>query len=581
MKVYKKLCALALAALTLAAMVLSCGMARDGGRGFFLPELESSDSEEGYERYENDAVKFALDVPEDYELTEPYENVTLVSDGDDFRVSAEYTFTTADQAHFLQCAADFASLIESDKTVLTDWVGSDQLEVLASGWGDIDGTACYVCAYSMPRGGKDYSGGLYVFDGQGDFGCYCLQGLLNEDSDKAGLYSQQLEHIVRSFSVTAPYQAEGYTLYDMEHEGSPVQFFTRDTARVEQYSSSICIYPVDDVFSESSVSIMQTPWEPTDDLETVLDSASHYYFDYKEDTKYTAQPSHFDLGRYSYDMISLEYYEDGERYSVSAARFISGDYYWEVCAEGTDEYADETAAAFSDTLFSLRLNGDGLTSAASEVPADTPEPASETAQTSGGSGGVIALLDMTEAQDDFYDSEYLDPIGYVKELPNGGRMLVTLYEMADNSGDVPDYSVYADAWIIGDGSATLLGHNELYREVGGNSGSVSVGEKDGAVYVELEAHLWEGDRFNNYYAYLPVNEQDGCFDEGVYMEAHGTVGEEDQGEYIIGGESLSRSDFDQARSAYDPDGEMPMDIQQGHGNGSVMDFEGLRHWYPD
>ncbi len=573
----KRLCALALAVLTLAAMVLSSGMARDEGRNFFLPELEELESEEGYERYENDAVKFALDVPEDYELTEPYENVTLVSDGDDFRVSAEYTFTTADQAHFLQCAADFASLIEADRTVLTDWVGSDQLEVLASGWGDVDGTDCYVCAYSMPRNGKDYSGALYIFEGQGDFGCYCLQGLLNEDSDKADLYGWQLEHIVRSFAVTGPYQAEGYTLYEMENEGSPVQFFARDTARVEDYSSSICVYPVDGVYSEANVSIMQTAWDSGDDLETVLDSAGNYYFDYKEDTRYTAQPSHFDLGRYSYDMISLEYYDEGEHYTVSAARFLSGDHYWEVCAEGTDEYADEVAAAFSDTLFSLRLNGDGLTSAAAEAPADTPEPA----QTAGGVGGVVALLDMTEAQDNFYNSEYLDPLGYVKDLPGGGRLLVTLYEMVDDSGEFPDYSVYTDAWLIGDGSAVLLGHNELYKEVGGNSGSVSVGEKDGAVYVELEAHLWEGDRFNNYYGYLPVNEQDACFDEGVYMEAHGTVGEEDQGEYVIDGEHWPRPDFDIARSEYVPDGEMPMDIQQGHGNGGVMDFDGLRHWYPD
>lgn len=358
---------------------------------------------------------------------------------------------------------------------------------------------------------------------------------------------------------------EGYTQYDMESDGSPVRFFAPDTAQVKQHSSSVTVYPVDGVFTEANVNIRKSAWETTDDLDTVMESSVSYYFD-SYGAQYIAEPTHFDGGNYSYDMVELQYTDDGELHTLGRAIFASDGYYWYATADFTDEYADQTIAAFSDVLSSLCVNGDDP---ASDGPAALY------------TGGVIVLLDMTEGQDNFYDSEYLDPIGYVKDLPGGGQMLVTLYEMAYDNGGFLDYSVYTDAWLIGDGSAVLLGHNELYKEVGGNSGSVSVGEKDGVVYVELEAHLWEGDRFNNYYGYLPVDEQAASFGEGVYMEAYGTVGEEDQGEYIIGGEHCPKSDFDIARSAYVPDGEMPMDIQVGHGNGSVMDFDGLRHWYPD
>lgn len=572
MTVRGRWCALALAALMLAGMVLSGGFARTGDRSFFLPE------QEGYERYENTAVKFALDVPEDYELTEPYENVVLVSDGNDFRLSAEYTFTTADQAHFISSAEDFAAFIEADETVLTDWVGSSDLEILASGWGDVDGVPCYVCAFALTLSGKTYSGALYLFDGQGDFGCYCLQGLLNEDSDKAELYGGQLEHIVKSFTVTGPYQAEGYTFYETRCEGAPVEFFARDGVQVEEYDSWIDIYPEDHAFTEASVGIVQTVYEPADELETVMEAMCTSFFELHDDTRYTAQPSHFDLGRYSYDLAALEYYDEGVRYSVSIALFVSGDHYWRVTAKTTDEYAEQVAAVFSDTLFSLRVNGDVALSGQEE-----PDGQGELARTAGDAGGVGAVLDVIETQEGFTGGSngFMAPIGCVTELDGGGRLLAVVYELKDGSGNGELYTVSADAWLIGDGSAVLLARSELYKELGGNSGSVSIARKDGVVYLEMECHLWEGDRFNNYYAYMPLNETEARFDEAVYMEGHGTVGEEDQGQYIVGDDEVTRAGFDDARAAYVFDPGMTLDIQQGPGNGDVMDFDALRHWYPD
>ena len=107
MRTIKRLGALTLAAMSLLTMALGSGMALAGDRTFFLPD---AGAEEGYERYENDKVCFALDVPEEYEVTEPYDNVTMVADGDDFRLAAEYAWYTADESRFLRSAEDFAAL---------------------------------------------------------------------------------------------------------------------------------------------------------------------------------------------------------------------------------------------------------------------------------------------------------------------------------------------------------------------------------------------------------------------------------------------------------------------------------------
>ncbi len=565
MRMRKRPAALVLAAATLLTVALGSGMTRAGDRNFFLPEEET---EEGYERYENTAVCFALDVPEEYEVTEPYENVAMIADGDDFRLSAEYAWYTAAEDHFIRSAEDFAALIQTDAAALTDWIGTDELEVIGSGWGDVDGTDVFTCAFTLSRSGKDYSGALYIFGGQGDFGCYCMQALLNEGSSKADLYAQQLEHMVRSFAVTGPYQAEGYTLCEMESKDVPVSFLVRETARTEQFTYVASVIPEDATATEACVSIGQTVYDADHDLETVLDSLCGYYFNNKDDARFTAQPSHFDLGQYSYDMVEMEYADDGEHYALSMAVFVTDGMYWEVDAETCAEYADATAAVFSDVLFSLRVNGD-----------DIATPASSGGQMLGVVGGVGEVLDATEAQEGFTGGGadgWMEPLGFVAELDNGGRLLLTEYEMQDGNMT----SVYTDAWYMSDGMGILLARNELYQEVGGNSGAVSLVRKDGQIYMLLESQRWEGDSFNDYYAYMLWNEDQGGFEPASSMEAHGTVGQEDQGLYAVDGQAADRAAFDGARAAYSVY-IGPMDIVQGHGNGDVMDFAALRQWYPD
>ena len=176
-------------------------------------------------------------------------------------------------------------------------------------------------------------------------------------------------------------------------------------------------------------------------------------------------------------------------------------------------------------------------------------------------------------------ASWYEPLGCVWYLPDAGRLLLAEYEVSDSSNGFDDWYVCTDAWLVRDGGAVLLGRNQLYREVGGNSGSASIVQKDGVVYVEMECHLWEGDQFNNYYVYLPVDEQAGAFGEGVYMEAHGTVGEEDSGEYIIDGEYWPRPDFDIARGEYEQ--MLTVDIIQGAEDFGAKPLDELPQSYPD
>ncbi len=592
MKTRKRLTAMALAALMLTAMALTAGAADAGERSVFLPEgielTAPAQAAEGYVLYENGHVLFSMEVPAEYEVLEPYENTMLVSaeDPTDFQVHAEYAFATADNAHFLYDAQDFADLIEADQKQLTDWLGTGDIEVLGTGWGEVQRKRCFVCAFTM--NGGDSSGALYVFDGQGDFGCYCVTAVINEKSDNATLYGQQLQHMIETFTVTGPCQMEGYTLYEREEDGLPVQFFVKDAVRVDDDAD---IYPVDGIYSEANIHIYHSGWDAGYDPERVLKGAVSLYID-DRGGHYVTQSSHFDLGRYSYYMAEVAYEQYDEQFTTRSAIFLSGGYWWEVYCSYTAEYADAVNDAFSDVLFSLRADGDGAVPgtssapvpSAAAAPADTPAPAAvrPAAQTITGPNIVAQIVDDIKAQEGFGSSSGREPLACVTRTAGGAWLLLAVYEIGENAGGYDNWYVCADAWLIQNGGAALLGRNQLYQEVDGNGGSLGWAEKDGVTWMVMECNLWEGDRFNDYYVYLPVNEQAGAFGQAVCMEAHGALGEEDYGEYIIDGEYYSREDFDLARGGYScPDPEMPMDIWKDHGNSSVADLDATVQLSPD
>ncbi len=572
MKTRRRLTALVLAALMLAAIILTAGAADGGERSVFLPEgieltaPDTAAAAEGYVLYENDHVLFSMEVPAAYEVLEPYENTMVVTaeDPTDFQVHAEYAFATVDNSHFLYDAQDFAEFIRLDKKQLTDWVGTEDIEVLGSGWGDVAGKQCYVCAFTM--NGGDSSGALYVFDGQGDFGCYCVTAVINEKSEKAALYGGQLQHMIETFTVTGPYQMEGYALYEREDEDVPVTFFAKDGVDVSDDGPDI--YPVNGVFTDANIHIYRTSWEAGDGMEKALAGAGRMYIeDYGG--HYAAQNSSFLLGRYSYGMAEVEYEDEGKTYTYRAAFFLVGGCYWQVSEKYTAEYADAVNDAFSDVLFSLRVG----------TPA--PAQAQEAQPAADNSAGVGAVLDVIEAQEGFYTAEH-EPLGFVYDLPGGSLLLVTEYETRGTTADgCDDHIAATDAWLIGAGSAVLLGRNQVYKQPDG-MGSVTVAEKDGVTYVGLKSSMMYETGTDEYCAYLPVDEQAGAFGEGVFMELHNVL---DGNGYVfdsamVGGVSCSMADYNAALREFDDvDEGLPMDLRWGPRD-RVMSFDGLREAYP-
>ncbi len=546
MKARKRLTALALAALMLAAMALSAGAADVGGSNIFLPEgielTAPSQTAEGYVLYENGDVLFSLEVPEEFEISEPFVNGVLVSSGEDFRLSAEYVFATADNAHFLYDAQDFADLIEADKKQLTDWVGSEELEVLGTGWGEVSGKRCFVCAFSMDGG--DTSGCLYIFDGLGDFGCYCVTAALNERSEQAELYGQALQHLVETFTVTGPYQMEGYTLYQREEDDAPVTFFVKTPVNVDEDGADI--YPVDGVYSDANIHIYQTPWDAEDGMETALTGVvSLYIEDYGG--HYTAQPSYFDLGRYSYGMSEVEYEDDGQTYTVRAAVFLSDGYYWKVSAKYTAEYADAVNDALSDVLFSLRVGG------AEPDTADSPETeAPAQVQTTGALppwDEILAILSDTMDRSDFYMDLDQEPLVCQSDQNGDGVWELFTVFPCKNGNDI---YVVENVWLIDGNGSKCVSTGVLFHEVGGNSGSLSMARKDGTLYAVIRTNQPDGDRFHDFVDICSLKEGEAALgDEYIAMSRDGVYGDEDNGQYVIDGSQVSRADYEDLLNSFD------------------------------
>ncbi len=381
MKRYRnRVLALLLAAGMLAGMALSSGFTLRSG-GSFLTEV-FEEEEEGYKTYTNDAVKFTLEYPAGYDLAEPYENLVIISSGNDFRVVAEYAYTTADGSCYIYSAADFAGLIDADRQVLADWLGLDNFEVVNKGHGKIGEKECYEYDVLMELNGNQCSGSLLIFDGKGDFGCYCIQAMVNQDSPDADKYIEQQVHLVDTFQVTGAYQEEGlgrthipeFDLDFISGEYNDADYW-KDTKR---YS----IYPLEDVFVEGNVDIFAPGSDPSLDPAGAMDSALKYYFDFKEQTQYVAAAAPVDVGFYDYTACQIRYLDSDRETWMNTGMicFFHDGKYWVVKPTGSNEYMEEINDFTYDILASLRFREDIPESGAAAVQSTETAPEEEPAE---------------------------------------------------------------------------------------------------------------------------------------------------------------------------------------------------------
>ena len=313
-----------------------------------------------FRHYENSNVKFSLDYPTDFAISEPLGNGVLLEWGTDCRIEVKYGCLTPNGT-FVYSGGDFVEQISADPHILEDYVTDGAINQTGTSAGSFHGQDWFCYSWTLTRDAKDYEGELYVFDSQGEFGCYTIMTLINVE--KANLFRERVNWIVESFRITEAHQSAGYSIHTPE--GMHLRFAVDDSSiqgGIEVSDGSICIYPHAGVFSESNLVIKKssfTPdrYTPEDCLRGVTNS---YFMTYKGNAQYTSSFSSEDLGRYPYKGVDLEYTDGDEWFVVYVFVFPYEDAYWQITLESTEEYLEDTAFVLFDVLSSLVFTGETL-----------------------------------------------------------------------------------------------------------------------------------------------------------------------------------------------------------------------------
>lgn len=520
-----------------------------------------------YETYSNDTACFSVDYPKDYMVTEPESNNVVITDGEeaDFQVVIEYAYSTTKNS-MIYSAKDFDDQISTNPEVLESWIGSEDVRVTAFKQGKIAGRDCYEYDFELQIEGNPHTGQLFVTDGDGEFGCYSFMSVINEEAEDVKLYKEQSSAMKESFKITGSHQQEGYTIYN--YDRSDLQFMVRDEAmgKTKTSGSSIVVYPVDGIFTQASIWIESTSYEENSkDAEEVLRAGCEYTLSHNEQGKYTSEPGTLECGRHEYTGVDAEYYDNGERYTLSVFTFVHDGKYWRIKMKSTDEYYETASKAVSDILFSLRFDGE-VSAAASDKP--------KTLNTTSAEGQELDSIAAIESEEGYVSDSSWKPLAVTTDF-NGDKVqeFLAIYEV--KSGAV--INVMYDVWSLQKSGAVKLKSEVLFKEVGGNSGVVGIVEAGGKPYLAVCRYEPQGEQFNNYYIYYPWETDKSALGESaVYLENHGMYGQEEKGKYILGNTTVKKSKFD-ARYKELSNWVYRLDLLAGAGDDGVMTFEDMKN----
>ncbi len=211
---------------------------------------------------------------------------------------------------------------------------------------------------------------------------------------------------------------------------------------------------------------------------------------------------------------------------------------------------------------------------AEPTPESTPEPTPEpTPESTPESSSPLDVLYAIEVNPDYVADSPWEPLAVCEDLDRDGvEEVLAVYEMKD--GDT--VRVVCDLWRLEE-LICQVGTWDLYTEVGGNSGSAGVAWQGDQAYLALMIQEPAGDSFNDYTRFIPWAGRD--LDEAeIYLECHGTYGEEDSGRYILGDTRVSREDYEAREAEFLPL-VYELNLLSGAGNDGVMTFETMKRVY--
>ena len=114
--------------------------------------------------------------------------------------------------------------------------------------------------------------------------------------------------------------------------------------------------------------------------------------------------------------------------------------------------------------------------------------------------------------------------------------------------------IYAmeNVWLIDGNGPKCVSSGVLFHEVGGNSGTLSMAQKDGKLYAIIQTRQPDGSSFNDFANIISLKEGEAALgDEMISMNRTGVYGDEDNGQYVIDGGPVSRSEYEGMLNSFD------------------------------
>ena len=575
-----------------------------------LPSSQTIPSD--FIRYENESVCFSLSYPDSMELSEPNANNVLLGAEDQFRVAVEYAYMTVRDC-FIYSAQDMAQQIETDPTVLADWVGAEGVTITGQFQSETSNSPYYGFLWELAQEEASYQGGLYIFDSQGEFGCYTFLWMADQDAPNLEEWEQTAAQMLESFTVTTPYQMEGYTIYEEVAEGVPVRFALQDAymeGEINNWSDDglLDIFPLAKEQRDTTSRIYITncylstasadPEE--DEFASSMESSVSFFFDNPQypNAQITSQLSSLSLGRYPYMELDLCFNnkDGGVSWTETCYRLVfpRGDGYWQVNLAASEENLEQSTLVLVDLLRSLRFEEDSLELGEDafgtlsefrleEIPgvafAGATEGTSRTGSISPTDLEQIAelLLSQAESTPGFVPpNDYYEPLASLTDLDgNGLYEFLILYKLQDGVETNVVYDVYS---IQANGYIPLLTAQPLYMEVGGNSGSINLTlDMAKGLYLVVKTQTPSGSDSVNTLQYVPwLSDQTGFREDVVYLESHINYEDESKNQYISGDTKVDQATFE-ARQTEFASMMTDLNLNLGPGNGgNNMSFAQIR-----
>ncbi len=529
----KRLLTAALALAMVGVMVLSAGFVPARSSRVTLGGGDAS-APGDYELYTDDTACFRLEYPADSEVSQEDGAVYFSASGD-FVIGAQFVYSLNEEV-FVYSAADMAALFNADASWLAMWTGADEAEIVQIGKMDFPAGEGICIEYTGTLDGDEWSGRAVLFDGLGDFGCYCVQAILQDDED-AGDRWELFGHVCDSFEITGAYQPEGMTVYevpDWEMEFMVHDEYLDDAEYTDDpIGQSLRLQPADLSLSDGSILIDKMTYGADEDVEDIMDESLDFILSNKDDAQVLSEPETADVpGRFNGGAFLASYTENGADMYTVHAYLGTDDGWWSMIGTADEEGMEPVLNAMFDVLYSARFGGGDRVKV---------------------NAGVAAILDRIEGQDGFCtdpgDGFGPRPIGSVTDVNGDGSYeFLALYELERGGSR---FAVY-ELWTIQAGGALQLDQGVLYEAAGSDMGTVFLYEKDGAEYLGKWAGLFDDDGgYTSRTEYTPLSGDESAllYDEATVLESVAPADGDD--EFYIDGEAVSESAFDEASEQYE------------------------------